>query len=94
MAPRKQEEVMLEGNLDIRRAEELKTQFSSLLKGSNNILINFEDVEDIDFAVIQLIYSLRQSLLSGKRKLSVSGISEKIKSKITLCDFQELLGLE
>ncbi len=94
MAPRKQNEIRLEGTLDIRRAEELKNSFSELLKENSNITLNFEDVEDMDFAVIQLIYSLKKSLLTGKRKLSVCGISEKIKSKITLCDFQELLGLE
>lgn len=94
MAPRKQEEIRLDGTLDIRRAEKLKAQFSDVLKGKSNITLNLEDVEDIDFAVIQLIYSLKKTLATGKRKLSLDGISEKIKSKITLCDFQEPLGLE
>jgi anti-anti-sigma factor len=94
MAPRKQEEIRLEGTLDIRRAEKLKAEFSALLKGNSNIALNFEDVDDIDFAAIQLIYSFKKSLITGKRKLSLDGMNEKIKSKITLCDFQELLGLE
>ena len=94
MAPRKQEEIRLEGGLDIRRAEKIKEQFADLLKDNSNITLNFDNVDDIDFPVIQLIYSFKTSITQGKRKFSITGINEKIKNKITLCDFQELLGLE
>jgi anti-anti-sigma factor len=91
MPPKKQEKLEMRGNLDIRQAEDLYETFKKLNGVKTNILLDFSDVDDIDFAIIQLLYSFKKSLADKKRKLIFKSVSEKVKSKIVLCDFKSLL---
>lgn len=91
MPPKKQETLELSGNLDIRQAEDLYENFKKLIGAKSNIVLDFSKVDDIDFAIIQLIFSFKKSLADEKRKLIFKSVKEKVKSKIVLCDFKSLL---
>lgn len=91
MPPKKQEKLELSGNLDIRQAEDLHESLKKLTNGNTNIVLDFSNVSDIDFAIIQLLFSFKKSLADEKRKLILKSVNDKVKSKINLCDFKSLL---
>ena len=91
MPPKKQEKLELSGNLDIRQAEDLHETLKKLSSGKTNIVLDFSKAEDIDFAIVQLLFSFKKSLADEKRKLIFKSVNEKVESKIILCDFKSLL---
>ncbi|QEN07449.1 STAS domain-containing protein [Oceanispirochaeta crateris] len=92
MANRKNEVLHFTGNLNICQAEEMVDVFKKCREGNSAVTIDLKDAEDIDFAVIQLLYSFKKTLNEEKRKVIIKDVCPKIEARIQLCDFQDLLS--
>ncbi|MDC7234272.1 MAG: STAS domain-containing protein [Spirochaetales bacterium] len=91
MPPKKQEKLEFSGILDIRQAEDLHNTFGNLKDGKTNIVLDFSKVDDIDFAVIQMIFSFSNHLAEKKRQLILKSVNEKVSGRFNLCDCKSLL---
>ncbi|MDA3955886.1 lipid asymmetry maintenance protein MlaB [Oceanispirochaeta sp.] len=91
MAEEKNKTVQFKGNLDIRQAESMHDILKKYRSGSIELILDLSGAEDIDFAIIQLLYSFKVSLKEDKRKVLLKGMNQKIADKIKLCDFHDLL---
>jgi len=94
MAPKKNVKVELEGSLTIQKAETIYSNMKDLEKDASQITFDFSQVTDIDFSVIQLLYSLRRTCLEKKKGLHMINIPSGIQEKIELCDFGSLIELK
>jgi len=91
MAAAKGDILNLTGNLDIRQAELLHESLKKLKAGKKNIILDFSEADDIDLAVLQLLFSFKKSIHDESRTVEFENVNEKIRERISLCDFAELL---
>ncbi len=91
MPPKKKETLELSGNLDIRQAEDLKEAFSGVLEAKHNLTLDFSKADDIDFSVIQLLYSFKNAMEAQNCQLDFIQLNEKIRSRLVLSDFLSLV---
>ena len=91
MAVAKDEMIQLSGILDIRQAESIHEVLKNARNGKKSAVLDFKEAEDIDLTVLQLLFSFRKSMKEDGRTVGFENISEKIKERISLSDFSELL---
>lgn len=91
MPAKKKETIQLKGHLDIRQAESIQDTLNKSIKKNASLILDLTQADDIDFAVIQLLFSLKRTLNKNKNDLYIEGVNDKITEKIVLCDFKDLL---
>lgn len=79
-----------QSNITIYEVEELKTSFEELLT-SNDIKIDFVNVEKIDFAGISLLLSLVKTCETNLKNLKFINLNESILNNIVLCGTDKIL---
>ncbi len=89
--PPKKEKVKLDGNLNIQKVESLHTDLLKAVDEKSNIQLDFSEVTDIDFAALQLLYSLNKSCLDNGRSMEIVNISSPVRERFVLCDFSSLI---
>jgi len=91
MPPEKTKTVTLKGNLNIQKVESLHADFLSQSKVKEDLLLDFSSVTDMDFAVLQLLYSLNQTYLADGKSLHFLNVSPKVREWFILSDFESLI---
>ena len=91
MASPKNVVLQFTGNLDIRQAESMLETLKQCKDGNTAVIIDLKEADDIDFAIIQMLFSFKKTLNEEKREVTIRDANPKIESKINLCDFQDLL---
>ncbi len=76
------------GVLGIETASPLRQELLAALAGSDEVLFDFSGAEDIDLAVLQVLYAARRSAELGKVRFSLMGkVSEKISKRLQVAGF-------
>ncbi len=81
----------LKGVLDIRQAESIYNEMKKLAEAKREVTVDFSEAEDIDMAVLQLLYSFKKTMAEQKKSVTLANLSEQLISRINLCDFTSLL---
>ena len=55
------ESLLLEGQLVIKNAQDIKTGLLAALKQSQNLTLVFKNIQKLDLAVLQLLFALQKS---------------------------------
>lgn len=77
-----------EGKLYIDKAVEIHALLKDALARSNNVILNWDAVEDVDLPVIQLIYAARKEAAKKGCALHFAGkLSERVSSRLFSCGF-------
>ena len=71
------ETIILEGDLTLPRAEELKGLFVKALATADSVHIRFGAVHDVDLSLLQLFCSAHRSAESAKKQLTIEGAAPK-----------------
>ena len=94
MAPRKTETIALDGNLSIQRAETLYKDLMDKIESPSNIKLDMTEVTGMDFAGLQLIYSLYRTMQESKRNLEVINVQPSIQEWFEMSDFSSMIEKE
>ena len=71
--------LMFEGDIGLKCIDQIKTRIDSVEIDSKNIVIELNNIRSIDLSTVQLIYSIRKSLMNkGINVVLVTDISEEI----------------
>ena len=81
----------LKGVLDIRQAESIYNEMKKFAEAKREVTVDFSEAEDIDMAVLQLLYSFKKTMAEQKKSVTLANLSEQLISRINLCDFTSLL---
>jgi len=77
-----------EGALGIEAASPLRQELLAAFAGSDEVLFDFSLAEDIDLAVLQVLYAARRSAELGTVRFSLMGkVSEKISRRLQVAGF-------
>lgn len=87
------EKIDLGTRCTIVKAEELHAQMESLIQSGVDIEIQSSNVEQIDTAALQLLYSFHQSLMQDNRKMSWPNPSEQVVSTAKLLGIDAHMGI-
>jgi len=91
MAVAKGEVIQLSGILDIRQAESIHEILKNTKNSKKSAVLDFKTADDIDLAILQLLFSFKKSMKEDNRTVEFENISDRIKERISLSDFNELL---
>lgn len=75
----------LQENITVYEVEELKISFQEHITQYNEIILDFIEVQKIDFAGISLILSLLKSCQEKSITLKLKNLNESILNNIKLC---------
>lgn len=79
--------IVFKGNLVVTNIESIHSEIESLLEeSSRNITINLSQVEELDIAGLQLLYSLKKTV-EGDGTLHILAINQSIRDIIDLSGF-------
>lgn len=85
--------VVLEGELTLTRAEELKGRFLRALAGAGTVTVRFGEVSDADLSFMQLLCSLCRSAARERKKVSFgNGLPRVLLEAATTAGFTRLKG--
>ncbi|OQY34240.1 MAG: hypothetical protein B6241_05485 [Spirochaetaceae bacterium 4572_59] len=91
MALRKNTLIELEGNLSIQKVEALFADFKSKLIKNSSIQLDFSKVSGLDFAALQLLFSLNKTCLEKDIKIEFQNVNPKIMEWFELSDLTSLI---
>jgi len=84
--------VLLEGQLVIKNAKNIKKELSAALSGSQHIILALKNIVRIDLAVAQLLIALQKSVARPEKSLSFDiELNDDIKSVMTHAGLGSLL---
>lgn len=83
--------IKLPAEVSIYAVVELKQKIEPYLTNNQEIILDFEQVESIDTAGIQLLIWLHKRLTSDNRQLSLIHINEQVLSVLEYVGVKELL---
>lgn len=85
--------LMLEGDLSINYIEQVKARVDALNIESADIVIELKKIESIDLSTIQLVHSLRKTLIEkGKSIKLISEMPEDVKPLLKNSGFVEFIN--
>jgi anti-anti-sigma regulatory factor len=80
------EAVKLHGALTVEHAARLKSEIAEALAGRENVLLNFSQVEDLDLACLQVLYSAKASAAAAGKELHFLGsIPPRVSERLVSC---------
>jgi anti-anti-sigma regulatory factor len=74
--------VLLEGDLALPQAPEIRTAFMKALVEADDVLIRFENIRELDLSCLQLLCSAHRSAARLKKRLRFEGGVPKILSDV------------
>jgi len=88
--------VTFEGSQTIEKAEDVKKNLLSALKGKKKqILLDLSKIEKIDSSFLQLLYSANLEAVKKKKVISFTGeIPERVKEIMELSGFDKKIGIK
>ncbi len=84
----------LKGSLDISVVEKLHESLNDIAPIGDNIRIGTSNVERIDTAAMQLLYSYQQSMNKKHKAVSFVGPSKAFVDSLTLLGMHNILNIE
>ncbi len=94
MPPKKTVTIALDGALTIQRAEDLYHEFLKKMDTPSHIKLDMSHVTSMDFAGLQVFYSLYRTLQESQRKLDIENLQPSVKEWFELSDFASILEKE
>ena len=94
MPPRKTETIGLEGNLTIQKVESLYKNFLDKVESPAHLTLDMSNVTNIDFAGLQLLYSLYRTMEESKRKIEIVNIQPSVQEWFEMSDFSSMIEKE
>lgn len=91
MPPRNKILIEFEGSLSIQKVEKLFADFKSHLEGPDSLQLDFSKVTDLDFAVLQLLLSLKKSFLEMDKQIEIQNVTPEIAEWFKLSDLTSLI---
>lgn len=91
MAPKKKNVLDLTGSLSIQKVESLHAELLEKSEAEADLRINCAGLTDIDFAALQLLYSLFKTYRDKGGKLELVDVSPKVRECFELSDFESLI---
>ena len=86
--------IVLEGVVDISRAESLYGEFEKSIGNGGNITIKSKGLDRIDTSIIQVILAAKQSVEEHHSEMIWQPPSEAMKNTTRLLGVDEILGLQ
>lgn len=80
------------GDMTIYEAEEIKSLFDKAAKSKGNICVNLENVSEIDSAGIQLMISLKKTLIENDREVTFESHTEAVINLFDVFDIATYFG--
>lgn len=82
-----QGKIVLKGNLVVSNIESIHSEIESVLEeSSRNIILDLTQVEEIDIAGLQLLYSLKKTF-EGDGSLHIEALNQTVRDIIVLSGF-------
>lgn len=76
------------GSLGIEAASPLKQELLAAFAEAEEVIFDFSRAEDLDLAVLQVLYAARRTAERGKVRFSLMGsVSEKISARLRIAGF-------
>ncbi len=94
MPPRKTETIELEGNLTIQKVEELYKDFMDKVESPAHLTLDMKNVTSLDFAGLQLLYSLYRTMEESKRKIEIVNVPPSVGEWFETSDFSSMIEKE
>jgi ABC-type transporter Mla MlaB component len=87
--------VLLEGELTLQQASEIRTAFIKALVESDNVLVRFGNVRELDLSCLQLLCSAHRSAARLKKRVRFEGdIPRKLSDAADTAGYSHLKGCE
>jgi len=83
----------LDGVLDISRVGDLRTELAGFLEAGYPLVIEAEDAERVDGALLQLLCAFRQAATVAGMEMAWGSVSQALREAAGLTGLTEALGL-
>jgi anti-anti-sigma regulatory factor len=85
--------VMLEGDLTLPYAEEMKRAFLKAILDTDSVTVSFGSVRDVDLTCLQLLCSAHRSAVRFKKQVAFSGaLPSLVRSAMEMAGYSRLKG--